>query len=173
MKLLIVLTSHSQLGDTQLGNAQGKTGFWIEEFAAPYYLFEQEGYTITLASPKGGEPPIDPASDTPDTQTPAVKQFKNDAELSRKLAHTVPLSELDAADFDAVFYPGGHGPMWDLVNDKDSIALLEGFLNANKPMALVCHGPVALLHVIDKQGELLLNGKKSLDFPIPKKPLSN
>ncbi len=164
MKLLIVLTSHSQLGETQLGNSEGKTGFWIEEFAAPYYLFEQNGYTITLASPRGGQPPIDPASDTPQTQTPVLKQYKNDTELLKKMKHTVPLSAIDAVDYDAVFYPGGHGPMWDLVNDKDSIALLEFFRNNNKPIAAVCHGPVVLLHAIDAQGDLLLKGKKVTGF---------
>lgn len=164
MKLLIVLTSHSQLGETQLGNAEGKTGFWIEEFAAPYYLFEHAGYTITLASPKGGQPPIDPKSDTADTQTTSVVRYKHDVELLKKMAHTVPLSELSANDFEAVFYPGGHGPLWDLVNDENSIALLENFWKAKKPIAAVCHAPAALLHVKDEKGDLLLKGKNVTGF---------
>ena len=164
MKLLIVLTSHSQLGETKLGNAQGKTGFWIEEFAAPYYLYEEEGYEITLASPQGGQPPIDPKSDTPDTQTPAVIRYKNDAALLELMAHTVPLSEIDFNDFDAVFYPGGHGPLWDLVKDENSIALLENFWKAKKPIAVVCHAPAALLHIKDENGDLVLKGKKVTGF---------
>ena len=164
MKLLIVLTSHSQLGETQLGKTAGKTGFWIEEFAAPYYLFEEAGYTITLASPKGGQPPIDPKSDAEDAQTPAVVRYKNDAELLKKMAHTVPLSEIVAIDYDAVFYPGGHGPLWDLVSDTHSIALLEDFWKSKKPIAAVCHAPAALLHIKDENGDLMLKGKKVTGF---------
>jgi len=164
MKLLIVLTSHSQLGETQLGNTEGKTGFWIEEFAAPYYLFEHAGYTITLASPKGGQPPIDPQSDTEDTQTTSVVRYKHDVELLKKMAHTVPLSDLSAIDFDAVFYPGGHGPLWDLVTDAHSIALLENFWRTKKPIAAVCHAPAALLHIKDENGVLVLKGKNVTGF---------
>lgn len=164
MKLLIVLTSHGQLGETQLGNVEGKTGFWIEEFAAPYYLFEHAGYEITLASPQGGQPPIDPKSDTDDTQTTAVVRYKHDVELLKKMAHTVPLSEIAAIDYDAVFYPGGHGPLWDLVNDTHSIALLENFWKAKKPIAVVCHAPAALLHIKDEKGDFVLKGKKITGF---------
>jgi len=164
MKLLIVLTSHSQLGDTQLGNAEGKTGFWIEEFAAPYYLFEKAGYDITLSSPKGGQPPIDPQSDTADTQTPALIRYKSDVKLLGQMSHTIPLADIDVDDFDAVFYPGGHGPLWDLVNDSYSIAILENFWNAKKPIAAVCHAPAALLHIKDKNGDLIINGKNVTGF---------
>lgn len=160
MKLLIVLTSHSQLGETQLGNAEGKTGFWIEEFATPYYLFKKAGYDITLASPDGGQPPIDPKSEAPDNQTPAVVQYKNDKEVLEKMAHTHKLSEISAADFDAVFYPGGHGPLWDLTKDENSIALIENFWKTKKPVAAVCHAPAVLLQVKDEKGNLLLKGKK-------------
>jgi len=127
MKILMVLTSHDQLGDT------GKpTGFWLEEFAASYYVFKDAGAEITLASPKGGQPPIDPKSDEPGNQTEATERFKNDPVAQRILAHTVKLADVSADEYDAVFYPGGHGPMWDLVNDKSSIALIESFYNAGK-----------------------------------------
>ncbi len=159
MKLLIILTSHSQLGETQLGNAEGKTGFWIEEFATPYYLFKKEGYDITLASPKGGQPPIDPKSDAPDSQTPSVIQYKNDTALLEQMAHTHQLAEINPDDFDAVFYPGGHGPLWDLTSDENSIALIQNFRKAKKPVAAVCHAPAVLLHVKEEDGNLMLKGK--------------
>lgn len=136
MKILMVLTSHDQLGNT------GKpTGFWLEEFAAPYYVFRDAGVDITLASPKGGQPPIDPKSDDPGNQTEAMARFKDDPAAQRVLANTHRLADVKADDFDAVFYPGGHGPMWDLANDVNSIALIESFYNAGKPVAAVCHGP--------------------------------
>ena len=159
MKVLIVLTSHSELGNTGK-----KTGFWIEEFAAPYYVLAEAGAEITLASPKGGQPPIDPKSDEPDAQTEATKRFKADADLKEKLSQTVKLSEINEADFDAVFYPGGHGPLWDLANDEKSISLIEGFLNSNKPVALVCHAPGALINVKSADGEPLVKGKEVTGF---------
>ena len=159
MKVLIVLTSHSELGNTGK-----KTGFWIEEFAAPYYVLAEAGAEITLASPKGGQPPIDPKSDEPDAQTDATKRFKVDADLKEKLSQTVKLSEINAEDFDAVFYPGGHGPLWDLANDEKSISLIEGFLNSNKPVALVCHAPGALIKVKGADGEPLVKGKEVTGF---------
>ena len=164
MKLLIVLTSHSQLGETQLGNAEGKTGFWIEEFAAPYYQFQNAGYEITLASPAGGQPPIDPKSDSPDNQTPATVKYKNDTQLLELMAATTKLSDIDAENFDAVFYPGGHGPLWDLTTDKHSIALLENFWDSKKPIATVCHAPAVLLHVKDENGNFLIKDKRVTGF---------
>ena len=159
MKILIVLTSHSELGNTGK-----KTGFWIEEFAAPYYVLAEAGAEITLASPKGGQPPIDPKSDEPEAQTEATKRFKADADLKEKLSKTVKLSEVNEEDFDAVFYPGGHGPLWDLANDEKSISLIEGFLNLNKPIALVCHAPGALIKVKGADGEPLVKGKEVTGF---------
>ncbi len=159
MKVLIVLTSHSELGNTGQ-----KTGFWIEEFAAPYYTLLEAGAAITLASPKGGQPPIDPKSDDPDSQTDATIRFKADTELQELLAHTKKLSALSADDFDAVFYPGGHGPLWDLATDKDSIKLIEAFWKSKKPVAAVCHAPSVLLHVKDENGEPLVKGKKVTGF---------
>lgn len=159
MKVLIVLTSHSELGNTGK-----KTGFWIEEFAAPYYVLADAGAEITLASPKGGQPPIDPKSDEPDAQTDATKRFKADADLKEKLSQTVKLSEINAEEFDAVFYPGGHGPLWDLANDEKSISLIERFLNSNKPVALVCHAPGALIKVKSADGEPLVKGKEVTGF---------
>jgi len=159
MKVLIILTSHSELGNTGK-----KTGFWIEEFAAPYYVLADAGAEITLASPKGGQPPIDPKSDEPDAQTDATKRFKADADLKEKLSQTVKLSEINAEDFDAVFYPGGHGPLWDLANDAKSITLIEEFLGSNKPVALVCHAPGALIKVKSAEGEPLVKGKEITGF---------
>ena len=159
MKILIVLTSHSQLGDTGK-----KTGFWVEEFAAPYYEMADAGAEITLASPKGGQPPIDPKSEEPAAQTKFTRRFDHDEPLKQKLAHTLKLSDVQASDYDAVFYPGGHGPLWDLVNDPDSIALLAAFLQAGKPMALVCHAPCALLKIKLPNGESLLKGKQVTGF---------
>lgn len=159
MKLLMVLTSHSELGNTGK-----KTGFWIEEFAAPYYVFQDAGAQITIASPKGGQPPIDPSSDTPDNQTPATIRFKADKDLQKILAETLLLSEIAADDFDAVFYPGGHGPLWDLTNDIDSINLIERFWSSKKPVVSVCHAPAVLLNVNDEADEPLVKGKNVTGF---------
>ena len=159
VKILIVLTSHSELGDTGK-----KTGFWVEEFAAPYYELADAGVEITLASPKGGQPPIDPASELAAAQTKFTHRFDNDAALKQKLAHTLKLSEVKAADYDAVFYPGGHGPLWDLTKDTNSIALLEDFQQLGKPMALVCHAPCALLNVKLPNGDVLIKGKNVTGF---------
>ncbi len=159
MKILIVLTSHSELGNTGK-----KTGFWIEEFAAPYYVFREAGASIVLASPKGGQPPIDPKSDEPSSQTPATIRFKADGDLQTLLAHTKKITEVSADNFDAIFYPGGHGPLWDLTTDKDSIKLIENFWKSKKPVAAVCHAPSALLNVMDENGEPLVKGKKVTGF---------
>jgi len=159
MKVLIVLTSHNELGDTGK-----KTGFWVEEFAAPYYALADAGVEITLASPKGGQPPIDPKSEEAEAQTKFTHRFDQDQPLRQKLAHTLRLGEVKAADYDAVFYPGGHGPLWDLTQDTDSIALLEAFHQQGKPMALVCHAPCALLKVKSPNGEALIKGKKVTGF---------
>jgi len=155
----MVLTSHSELGNT--GH---KTGFWIEEFAAPYYTFKDAGATITIASPKGGQPPIDPKSAEPASQTDATRRFDKDKELQQLLANTKKLSEISAGDYDAVFYPGGHGPLWDLATDAESIRLIETFWKNNKPVAAVCHAPSALLNVKDENGEPLVKGKKVTGF---------
>src|SRR5690554_2839181 len=139
MNILMILTSHDRLGDTGQ-----KTGFWLEEFAAPYYVFLDAGAQVTLASPKGGQPPLDPKSDAPDAQTDATRRFNSDPAAQQALASTVKLAEINEADFDAVFFPGGHGPLWDLADDRGSIALLEAFDRAAKPIGLVCHEPAAL-----------------------------
>ncbi len=159
MKVLFVLTSHDQLGDT--GH---KTGFWLEEFAAPYYVFKDAGANITLASPAGGQPPLDPRSDEPDAQTPATDRFRADRDAQQQLATTLPLKQIDAAKFDAVFYPGGHGPLWDLARDADSIALIETFDRANKPLGLVCHAPGALIAARTADGKPLVAGRKVTGF---------
>lgn len=159
IKVLIVLTSH---GD--LGNTGHKTGFWIEEFAAPYYVLADAGVQITLASPKGGQPPIDPKSEMADSQTKATRRFDGDGALKVKLAHTIKLSEVKVEDYDAVFYPGGHGPLWDLANDKTSIALIETFYNQKKPIAFVCHAPGALVKAKLPNGEPLVNGMEVTGF---------
>ena len=159
MKVLFVLTSHSELGNTGK-----KTGFWIEEFAAPYYLMEDAGVEITIASPKGGQPPIDPKSEAEDAQTAATKRFNDDKDLKETLANTVKLEEVNQADYDAVFYPGGHGPLWDLANDEKSIALIEDFYNNSKPVAFVCHAPGALIKVKNADGEPLVKGKTVTGF---------
>jgi len=159
MNVLIVLTSHSELGNTGK-----KTGFWIEEFAAPYYKLKDAGANIVLASPKGGQPPVDPKSDAPESQTPATIRFKADQELQDLLANTSPLSEISASDFDAVFYPGGHGPLWDLHSDPDSIRLIEAFWKARKPIAAVCHAPAALLNAKDVNGQPLVQNKQVTGF---------
>ncbi|AAZ19201.1 ThiJ/PfpI family protein [Psychrobacter arcticus 273-4] len=158
MNILMVLTSHDKLGDTGK-----KTGFWLEEFAAPYYAFLDAGVNITLASPAGGQPPLDPSSDTPDAQTKDTKRFKEDSEAQEHLATTKKLADMKAEDFDSVFYPGGHGPMWDLAVDKNSIELIETFIKQDKPVAFVCHSPAALKNVkID--GEYLVKGKTVTGF---------
>lgn len=154
----MVLTSHDQLGDTGR-----KTGFWLEEFAAPYFVFRDAGVELTLASPKGGQPPIDPKSDLPENQTPAMTRFKKDEAAQKALAHTIKLADARAEDFDSVFYVGGHGPMWDLAESPVSIALLEAFYNSGKPVALVCHSPGVLRHV-RYQGEPLVKGKRVTGF---------
>lgn len=159
MKVLMVLTSHDTLGNT--GN---KTGFWLEELASPYYLLKDAGVEITLASPKGGQAPLDPISHEPDAQTDDTRRFDNDIEALQALANTHKLSAMNVADFDAVFYPGGHGPLWDLHNDKDSIALIEGFLAAEKPVATVCHAPAVLLNAKTQHGEPLVKGKNVTGF---------
>ena len=159
MKILFVLTSHDRLGDT--GH---KTGFWLEEFAAPYYVFKDAGAAITLASPAGGQPPLDPKSDEPDAQTAATERFRQDVQAQAALAATVPLAQVVAADFDAVFYPGGHGPLWDLANDPASIALLEAFERAGKPLGLVCHAPGALVKVRAANGQPLVAGRRVTGF---------
>ena len=158
MKILQVLTSHDQLGNTGR-----KTGFWLEEFAAPYFVFTDAGVELTLASPNGGQPPVDPKSDLPENQTPAMARFKKDAAAQKALSHTVRLADVKAEDFDTIFYTGGHGPMWDLAESPVSIALLESFYNSGKPIALVCHSPGVLRHVKYK-GEPLVKGKHVTGF---------
>jgi putative intracellular protease/amidase len=159
MKILMVLTSHDKLGDTGK-----KTGFWLEEFAAPYYTFLDAGAAVTVASPKGGEPPLDPKSDTPDGQTEATERFKKDRAAQAVLAGTVRLADARAEDYDAIFYPGGHGPMWDMPDNATSIALIEAFVKADKPVGAVCHAPVALVNVRGKDGEYLVKGKRVTGF---------
>ena len=159
MKILIVLTSH----DT-LGNTGRKTGFWLEELAAPYYVFKEAGAQLTLASPKGGQPPLDPKSNDTAFQTDETKRFEADAEAKAALANTVPLNSVSYEQYDAVFYPGGHGPLWDLAEDKHSIALIENTLNAGKPVALVCHAPGVLRHAKKPDGSPLVAGKKVTGF---------
>jgi putative intracellular protease/amidase len=158
VKILMVMTSH----DT-LGNTGKKTGFWLEEFAAPYYVFTDAGVDVTVVSPKGGQPPIDPKSDDPDNQTPAQIRFKADKKAQAVLANTARLSSVSAKDFDTVFYPGGHGPMWDLAEDPVSIKLIEDFYNSGKPVAAVCHAPGVLRHVKYK-GEPIVKGKRVTGF---------
>ena len=159
MKILIVLTSHDQLGDTGK-----KTGFWLEEFASPYYRLKDAGVQVTLASPLGGQPPLDPKSNEPDFQTDDTRRFDDDKAAQNELGNTAKLAEMKVEDFDAVFYPGGHGPLWDLYKDKYSIALIEGFIAAGKPVATVCHAPAALLRAKDQNGDPLVKGKKVTGF---------
>jgi putative intracellular protease/amidase len=159
MKVLIVLTSHSELGNTG-----DKTGFWIEEFAAPYYVLADAGSELTIASPKGGQPPVDPKSESPDAQTTATKRFYGDYDLIDKVAHTLQLSEVNEADYDAVFYPGGHGPLWDLATDIISVALIENFYAHHKPVVFVCHAPAALVKVKGPDGDPLVKGKEVTGF---------
>lgn len=158
-KILFVLTSHDQLGDT--GKA---TGLWIEEFATPYYFFKDKGIEIVLASPKGGQTPIDPKSNDPSFQTASTKRYYGDKNAQKALSSTVKLTSVDQKDFDAIFYPGGHGPMWDLATDKNSIKIIQDFYNNGKPVALVCHAPAALVNVKDKNGKYLIANKKVTGF---------
>lgn len=159
MKVLIILTSHDQLGNTGR-----KTGFWLEELAAPYYTFKDAGAEVVLASPKGGQPPLDPKSNEPAFQTELTRRFEADADAQAQLASTVRLDSVSQADFDTVFYPGGHGPLWDLAEDKHSIALIQSFFAAGKPVALVCHAPGVLRHVKTPDGRPLVEGKKVTGF---------
>ena len=159
MNILIVLTSHDTLGDTGR-----KTGFWLEEFAAPYYAFLDAGATLTLASPQGGQPPLDPKSDDQDAQTDDTRRFRQDAEAQRRLANTRRLAEVQAADYDAVFYPGGHGPLWDLAEDAKSVSLIETMLAAGKPVAAVCHAPGVLRHAKTADGKPLVQGRQVTGF---------
>lgn len=159
MNILMVLSSHDKLGDTGR-----KTGFWLEEFAAPYYVFTDAGAQVTLVSPKGGQPPLDPKSDEPDAQTDATRRFKADAAAQSALAHTDKLADVSADGFDAVFYPGGHGPLWDLAEDKNSIRLIEATIAAGKPVAAVCHAPAVLRHVRGADGSPLVKGRKVTGF---------
>ncbi|MBD8008903.1 MULTISPECIES: type 1 glutamine amidotransferase domain-containing protein [Acinetobacter] len=159
MKILMVLTSHDQLGDTGK-----KTGFWLEELAAPYYTFVDAGAEVVLASPAGGQPPLDPKSNEPDAQTETTKRFEADEVAMQALANTHKLSEVLNQDFDAVFYPGGHGPLWDLAKDQNSISLIEQTLQADKPVALVCHAPGVLRDVKDAEGRSIVEGKTVTGF---------
>ena len=159
MKILMVLTSHDQLGDT--GN---KTGFWLEEFAAPYYVFRDAGAEITLASPKGGQPPLDPNSDAEDAQTEATKRFKGDEAAQQELAQTAVLSGISAEGFNAIFYPGGHGPLWDLAEDSDSAKLIETFAASDRPIGAVCHAPAVFKHPKGADGKPLVSGRKVTSF---------
>ena len=159
MKILMVLTSHDQLGNTGK-----KTGFWLEEFAAPYYVFKDAGAELTLVSPQGGQPPLDPKSDEPDSQTDATRRFKSDAAAQSALAHTGKLSDVQASGFDAVFYPGGHGPLWDLAEDPNSIKLIEAMTAAGKTVSAVCHAPGVLRHVKAADGTPLVKGRKVTGF---------
>jgi putative intracellular protease/amidase len=159
VNILMILTSHDQLGDTGQ-----KTGFWLEEFAAPYYVFKDAGVDITIASPKGGQPPLDPKSDAPDAQTEATKRFRNDSEAGAALATTHKITDLKIADFDAVFYPGGHGPLWDLANDAHSIVIIQDAIAAGKPVGLVCHAPGVLKNVDAPDGNAMVKGRKVSGF---------
>ncbi|WP_275553975.1 type 1 glutamine amidotransferase domain-containing protein [Mixta sp. Marseille-Q2659] len=159
MKILMVLTSHNQLGDTGK-----KTGFWLEEFAAPYYIFKDAGISVVLASPQGGQPPLDPKSDAPDAQTHDTERFRQDIAAQQALANTQRLETIDGSKFDAVFYPGGHGPLWDLAEDKHSIALIENLFANGKPVAAVCHAPGVLRHAKKPDGTPLVAGKRVTGF---------
>ncbi|EPJ95769.1 type 1 glutamine amidotransferase domain-containing protein [Pseudomonas psychrophila] len=159
MKVLMVLTSHDQLGDTGL-----KTGFWLEEFAAPYYVFKDAGAEVVLASPAGGQPPLDPKSELPDFQTDMTHRFNADPEAQRALASTVKLDSVSSKDFDAVFYPGGHGPLWDLAESRTSIELIQSFERSGKPVSFVCHAPGVLRHVKASDGAPLIKGRRVTGF---------
>jgi putative intracellular protease/amidase len=159
MKILMVLTSHDRLGDT------GKpTGFWLEEFAAPYYVFKDAGEEVAIASPRGGQPPLDPKSDDPGMQTESTRRFRADPQAQAALASTLKLSDVKPEDYDAVFYPGGHGPLWDLADDRDSIGLVERMQAAGKPVAAVCHGPAVLRHAKGRDGAPLVRGRRVTGF---------
>lgn len=158
-KILMVLTSHSDLGDTGK-----KTGFWLEEFAAPYYVFKDAGAELTLASPDGGQPPLDPSSDTPDAQTADTRRFREDDDAQRALASTTRLSDVSSGDFDAIFFPGGHGPLWDLAESADSKRLIESFAAEEKPIAAVCHAPAVFRHTQGTDGKPLVSGKRVTGF---------
>ena len=157
--ILMVITSHAELGNTG-----EKTGFWVEELAAPYYAFIDAGVQVTLASPAGGQPPIDPKSEMEGFQTASTKRFDADPQAQALVANTAKLADMSAADYSAVFYPGGHGPLWDLTDSVDSIALIENFLAANKPVAAVCHATAAFLNIKDTNGEYLVKGKAITGF---------
>lgn len=159
MHILMVLTSHDRLGASK-----EKTGFWLEEFASPYYVFRDAGNKVTLASPKGGQPPLDPKSDSPDFQTAATERFKADKYAQKQLANTLPLAQVRADDYDAVFYPGGHGPLWDLAHSSYSINLIQSFLNQDKPISFVCHAPAALMNVHDKNGKPVVDNRTVTAF---------
>jgi len=159
MKILMVLTSHDKLGSTGK-----KTGFWLEEFAAPNYVFKDAGATVTLASPLGGKPPLDPSSDTASAQTEATRRFKDDASAQVALAKTLKLRDMKAVDFDAVFYPGGHGPLWDLAENAYSMTLIEAMLSLEKPVGMVCHAPGALRHVVGSDGNPVVKGRSVTGF---------
>ena len=159
MNILMVLTSHDQLGDTGK-----KTGFWLEEFAAPYYVFKDAGASVTLASPKGGQPPLDPKSDAADAQTDATRRFKDDADAQAQLASTKRLSEVTIDGFDAVFFPGGHGPLWDLAEDADARRLIKGFAAADRPVGAVCHAPAVFRHTQGPDGKPLVSGRRVTGF---------
>ncbi|KGJ16894.1 type 1 glutamine amidotransferase domain-containing protein [Paracoccus sanguinis] len=159
MNILMVLTSHDQLGDTGK-----KTGFWLEEFAAPYYVFKDAGASVTLASPKGGQPPLDPMSDAADAQTDATRRFKDDADAQAQLASTKRLSEVTIDGFDAVFFPGGHGPLWDLAEDADARRLIESFAAADRPVGAVCHAPAVFRHTQGPDGKPLVSGRRVTGF---------
>ena len=159
MKILMILTSHDQLGETE-----HKTGFWLEEFASPYYVFKDANADITLASPEGGQPPLDPKSDEADFQTDGTRRFKEDTDAQAALANTVRLADISPENFDAVFYPGGHGPLWDLAEDRSSIALIESMHASGKPVAAVCHAPAVLKHAKNSDGSPLVKGKSVTGF---------
>jgi len=159
LKILMVLTSHDQLGDTG-----EKTGFWLEEFASPYYVFKDANADVTLASPTGGQPPLDPKSDEPDFQTEATKRFKGDVEAQAALANTSKLSDVSSENYDAVFYPGGHGPLWDLAEDRNSIALIESMNSSGKVVSAVCHAPSVFRHAKALDGSPLVKGRSVTGF---------
>jgi putative intracellular protease/amidase len=159
LKILFVLTSHSQMGDT--GH---KTGFWVEEFANPYYTLVDQGVDVTLATPKGGAAPVDPTSNLPQNATEDTKRFNEDKAVQKKINETIALADINFEDYDAVFYPGGHGPLWDLAEDATSAQLIQDFNAAKKPIAFVCHAPAALQHVKNAEGEFLVKGKKVTGF---------
>ena len=159
MKIVMVLTSHDRLGNTGR-----KTGFWLEELAAPYFVFRDAGADITLASPKGGQPPLDPKSNEPDFQTDDTRRFEQDASATQALASTVKLTNIDQANYDSVFFPGGHGPLWDLTNDRSALSLIENMLGSEKPVALVCHAPGILTNVKAPNGEPIAKGRAVTGF---------